>query len=344
MNSIKTLVVLILVTAGQPLLSQKAIFLHHSTGEGVYSQGNVSGWIETYNSEHGTSFQVSEMNYPNTPYPWENYPYDYWNLWINHTCDNSDPDIACMDNLCASYDVIIFKHCFPGADIAEDDLTSSVSSSKKTLENYKLQYRALRDLMDSYPDNEFIVWTLTPLHRLATDPQNAARARKFVDWVKEEWLKEDEKSHSNIHIFDFFNIIAEDNPSPAKGAVNCLKYDYEKSHSDNDSHPNTLANQTVGPLFAEFIVNTMQELPAGVSRIEINEPVISFDQSTLRVQMTTINQNRILSIYGIMGNTILNRTLPNYDFVMDINFLPKGLYIFVISENQKSWAYKIGKN
>ena len=31
--------------------------------------------------------------------------------------NNSEPGIQCLDDLCASYDVIIFKHCFPGADI-----------------------------------------------------------------------------------------------------------------------------------------------------------------------------------------------------------------------------------
>jgi len=322
-------------------MAQNVIFLHHSTGGGVYSEGNVAGWIETYNSEHSTSYQITETSYPNTPYPWENYPYDYWNLWINGACSNSEPNIQCLDDLCASYNVIIFKHCFPGADISTDDETSSVSSSNKTLGNYKLQYRALRDLMDTYPENKFIVWTLAPLHRLATNPQTAARAKVFVDWVKSEWLQEDGKEHPNIYIFDFYNYVAEADPSPVNGAVNCLKYDYEGDHSGNDSHPNNLANQTVGSLFAEFIVNAIRDLPTNVDRNENIEPAISIGETNLRVQMSETNPNRIICLYSLIGNKIITRSMPEFDFTMNINFLPKGLYILVISENQKSWSYKI---
>jgi hypothetical protein len=260
-NPIYAVLLTVLMLTFTSAFPQSAIFLHHSTGSGVYSEGNVAGWIDTYNTDHGTGYSIAERSYPNSPYPWDNYPYDYWNLWLNNACDNENPDMACLDNLCANYQVIIFKHCFPGAGIEADDGNPSISSSKMTLANYKLQYRALRELMDSYTDNRFIVWTLTPLHRLATDAESAARARQFVDWVKNDWLTEDGKAHPNIAIFDFFGYIAESNPNPDNGAVNCLKYDYESSHSNSDSHPNTLANQTVGPLFAQFVVNTIENTP-----------------------------------------------------------------------------------
>jgi hypothetical protein len=239
-------------------IGQKVIFLHHSTGSGVYYGGNVTQWIATYNTQHNTNYRISERSYPDTPYPWANYPYDYWNLWINNKCNNADPNIPCMDKITQDYDVIIFKHCFPGASIAADNGNPSVSSNVQTLANYKLQYRALRALMDSYPKKKFIVWTLAPLHRLATNTDDAARARQFVDWVKTTWLTEDARLHPNIFIFDFFSSAAESNTTPLNGKLNCLKYDYEGSHTGNDSHPNALANQTIGPLFAEFIVNTIR--------------------------------------------------------------------------------------
>lgn len=237
---------------------QKAIFLHHSTGNGVYVVGKVPTWISTYNSSHGTNYKISDRSYPNTPYTWANYPYDYWNLWINGTCDSSNPNIECLNTLCTNFDVIIYKHCFPGARIVIDDAVSAINSSKRTLGNYKLQYRALRTLMDSYPQNKFIIWTLAPLHRLDTNEENAARAKEFVGWVKNEWLTEDGKVHPNIFIFDFWELAAESNPSPTNGKVNCLKYDYEKSHTENDSHPNKTANEYIGPKFAEFIVKVIE--------------------------------------------------------------------------------------
>jgi len=236
------------------------IFLHHSTGNGVFDEGNVAAWFDNYNATNSTNYIVDERDYPYTPYTWDNYPYDYWNLWINGVCDNSDPDIECLSGLCANYDVIIFKHCFPGAFIYPDEDTPDISSSKRTIANYQLQYRALRDLMDTYPNNKFIVWTLAPQHRLATGPEYAARARQFVDWVKNEWLTEDGKAHPNIYIFDFFGYVAELDPDPANGQVNCLKYDFERDHTENDSHPNTAANEYVGPIFAEFIVSAIKDV------------------------------------------------------------------------------------
>jgi hypothetical protein len=240
---------------------EKIIFLHHSTGGAVYAQGGVDNWISTYNADNGTAYQIEERAYPNSPYPWSNYPYDYWNLWLNGACDDAQAGIACMNSLARDYDVVIFKHCFPGADLLEDTGNPDIASSRKSLENYKLQYRALRDLMDGYTGTQFIVWTLAPLHRLATSTSNAARARDFVDWVRSEWLSEDSRSHPNIAIFDFWGYAAEENDgtSTGQGPVNTLRYEYEKSHSDSDSHPNTQANEIIGPHFAEFIVDTIEE-------------------------------------------------------------------------------------
>ncbi len=257
-----TILAAIVLTAfiSQPVLAagEKIMFLHHSTGEGVYWEGGVPDWIDDYNSTHGTSYQIFERNYPDTPYPWENYPYDYWNLWVKGNCDSSNPDIECMNTLTQNYDVIIFKHCFPGAAIEPDSGNPDVTSSTKTLENYKLQYRALRDMMDSYPDNLFIVWTLTPLHRLDTSEDEASRAKQFVGWVKKEFLFEDGILHPNITVFDFWGIVAEDSLNPSKGKTNCLKYEYEGSHLLSDSHPNYDANQAAGPQFAQTIVSAIE--------------------------------------------------------------------------------------
>lgn len=245
--------------AGAATGNESVIFLHHSTGGNVFYEGNVSGWFSTYNSAHSTNYQITERAYPNDPYPWENYPYDYWNLWVNGACNSSNPNIACMDTLAATYNVVIFKHCFPGAGIEADSGNPSVASATKSLENYKLQYRALRTVMDGFPATKFIVWTLAPLHRLATDAATAARAKAFVDYVKNDWLTEDGHSHPNIFVFDFWGYAAEANSTPTHGLVNTLRYDYEGDHYGSDSHPNTLANQTIGPLFAQFIINTIEE-------------------------------------------------------------------------------------
>ena len=241
----------------------KIIFLHHSTGWGVYSGGDVPGWFANYNSAHGTSYQMNERSYPDSPYPWANYPYDYWNLWVHGACDSGNINIECMNTLTQKYDVIIFKHCFPGADLLADTGSPDVGSDTKSLENYKLQYRALRDLMGQYPHNIFIVWTLVPLHRNATTAANAGRAKMFVDWVKNDFLTEDGTRHSNIFIFDFWGLAA--------GSDNFLKYAYEGSHTGSDSHPNQLANQTIGPLFSQAVVDDINSF---YSAIDTTPPAV----------------------------------------------------------------------
>ncbi len=250
--------------------SQEVIFLHHSTGGNVFNQGNVPDWINNYNIAHTRSLHVTERSYPNTPWTWSNYPYDYWKLWIDGSCNSSDPDIECLNTLASNYDMIIFKHCFPGASILPNNGNPDVSSDIQTLDNYKVQYRALRLLFDSYPDTKFMVWTLAPLHRLATSPEMASRAFEFVQWVKSDWLSEDGNSHPNIVIFDFFSLVAELDQVPVNGVRYCLKYDNEWSHTDSDSHPNLAANQYVGPIFAQAIADAFPTYEVPVSGITLS--------------------------------------------------------------------------
>ena len=70
--------------------------------------------------------------------------------------------------------------------------------------------------------------------------------------------REDGKSHDNILIFDFWGLTAEQKEEPDQGQVNCLRYEYERSHESGDSHPNTKANEAVGPVFGKFIVNALK--------------------------------------------------------------------------------------
>jgi hypothetical protein len=64
------------------------------------------------------------------------------------------------------------------------------------------------------------------------------------------WLKSSEylSGHLNIVCFDLFGYLA--------GTDNFLKYEYEENHTSDDSHLNQLANQTVGPIFAQFLLDS----------------------------------------------------------------------------------------
>ena len=73
------------------------IFLHHSTGKGVW-RGKVNKYIhkltktseveklvKKYNEKNGVEYSIKEQVFPkNEPYGWNNYPYDYYNIWVKN--------------------------------------------------------------------------------------------------------------------------------------------------------------------------------------------------------------------------------------------------------------------
>lgn len=223
-------------------ISANIVFLHHSTG-GVIWGGGVASWLSDYNTLHGTNYTITERSYPNTPYPWENYPYDYWNIWINPNNDATAQSQANLDALTAQYDTIVFKHCFPVSGISADTGSPSISSKTKSIENYKLQYAALKTKLRSYPDTKFILWTGAALTQ-STDPAQLARSRQFFDWVKTTW----DEPGDNIYLWDFYELETE--------GGNFLLDKY--ATSANDPHPTNAFATVVAPYFAQRVVNVIR--------------------------------------------------------------------------------------
>jgi hypothetical protein len=334
----------ILFTAIHCGIAQNVIFLHHSIGNNLFNQGNVAGWFDNYNQANGKSFHVVERTYPDSPWPWNNFPYDYWKLWIGGGCDSDNPNIECLNTLAANYDMVIFKHCAPGATIYPDNNDTDITSSFQTMANYQLQYRALRALFDSYPDTKFMVWTLAPWHRLSTNPEDAQRANEFVQWVKNDWLTEDGMPHPNIYEFDFFSLVAELDENPANGVRYCLKYDYEGSHTDADSHPNLAANELIGPLFSQAIVDAFAEVqPTSLEPNSIEPLNIIMNDQELRVQLNDYNKKRKISFYNLLGNLVISEAFESNVCVLNISSLPAGIYILEVSDADKSKTMKVSK-
>jgi hypothetical protein len=187
--------------------------------------------------------------------------------------------------------------------------------------------------MDSYPKTKFIVWTLAPLHRNATSPANALRARQFVDWVKNDWLKEDHQTHENIFVFDFFGLTAETQESPTNGLTNCLKYDYEGDHNGSDSHPNSLANRTVGSLFAQSIVDAINHSQTSIDQSELTDPGICIypnpAQNKVTIELGDLFQTGALTLKITNNNsqTIHQTIINGPSTIIELNKnLCRGIY------------------
>lgn len=220
----------------------RVLYLHHSTG-GVIWSGNgthsVPGDLAIYNSAHGTHYEITELAYPNSPYPWDNYPYDYWKLWVDSPGTGSQPTLA---SFVQNYDVIVFKHCYPVSNIGADSGTASVSSSTKSLQNYYLQYAALKEKLREYPDKKFIAWTGAALRQSNTSPENASRAQTFFNWVKTTW----DEPGDNIFVWDFFALETDNGMY--------LTVD----NASSDSHPNRTFAGRVAPLFVKRLVDVIE--------------------------------------------------------------------------------------
>jgi len=219
-------------------------FLHHSTGRTVWD-GGLEKWLKGYNREHGTGYTIDEIEFPKeSPYGWNNYPFDYWNIWVRHGGDEPHMEEPTLEILCKEYDVVMFKHCFPVSGILPDTGSADIASSEKRLENYRLQYGALRGKMRSLPATKFIVWTGAALVRGATDEEQARRAREFFEWVAGEW----DEPGDNIFVWDFYGLETE-------GGL-YLRDEYAKSPTN--SHPGEAFARRVAPLLGRRIVDVIE--------------------------------------------------------------------------------------
>ena len=230
------------------------LFLHHSTGADIYrgadvnGQSDVQNWVADYNQRQNTKLNFVEQNFPKSKqygyfgYGWENYPYDYYNIWVKNEKKRVYKGEPSLDLLTSHWDVIILKHCFPVSTVkyAEE---GNIDSPEKTIANYKLQYEALRLKLNEYPNTKFIVWTGAALTQASTTEEQAICAKDFFQWVKESW----DKPNDNIHIWDFFEL--------ETGGGIYMNDEY--AASPNDSHPNTYFAQLVAPLFCQRVIDVI---------------------------------------------------------------------------------------
>ena len=237
--------------------SAKIIFLHHSTGKVILRgntsrvlyklgfKGGVDKILTKYNKKNGTNYLFSSKVFPeNEVYGWNNYPYDYYNIWVKNSGDKPFKDEPTLEILTKTFNVIIFKHCFPVSSVIESAGTPNLDSGEKTIDNYKLQYIALKDKIKQFPETKFILWTGAALVKNETNEKDAQRAKEFFDWVVKEW----DETGDNIFIWDFRKL------ETGGGLYLLDKY----ASASNDSHPGKSFAARVAPLFCQRIIDVIE--------------------------------------------------------------------------------------
>lgn len=238
----------------------RIVFLHHSTGEIIYNGGRrsslierklfknrtyVKRWFKDYNRKHNTNYVIENQIFPKKqPYGWQNYPFDYYNIWVKNAGTQSYLDEPTLEILTKKYDLVIFKHCYPVGDIKEDGNKPNIDSPEKSIENYKLQYEALKKKMTQFPQTKFLVWTGAARIKAATTEVQAGRAKAFFEWVKNDW----DTPNDNIFIFDFYNLETDGS----------LYLKEENARASDNSHPGELFAQKVAPMFCQRIVEVIE--------------------------------------------------------------------------------------
>ncbi len=241
------------------------IFLHHSTGEVIWNgkpvpliikaikkvsdkladfvnfEAQLPLLFEEYNKINNSNYNVEEMIFPKaSPYGWNNYPFDYYNIWVKNAGDSSFMDEPTLEMLTEKYQVVIFKHCFPVSNINADSDTADIDSDLKTTSNYMLQYEALKTKLLQFPETKFILFTGAAQVKANIDEDKAKRAADFFSWVREEWDQPDD----NIYIWDLYSLQTEGG----------LYFKDEYAVSEKDSHPNgEFAGRVVKLLFSRII-------------------------------------------------------------------------------------------
>ena len=235
---------------------KKVLFLHHSTGKCIWrgktnryiskltGSSDILKYFREYNRKTRADIQIEERIFPKKlPYGWNNYPYDYYNIWVKNAGDKPFLEEPTLEILTKKYDVIIFKHCYPVSRILEDTGPPDIDSDIRRIENYKLQYNALKQKMHEFPDNKFIVWTPAVMTKNQLHEDEARRTLEFYRWIIDEW---DEKG-DNIFIWDFYQYETEGglylSEKYAEGAAN--------------SHPARDFAAKVSPLLSKFVIDVV---------------------------------------------------------------------------------------
>ncbi len=244
-------------------------FLHHSTGSAIWNgtkrtflikvvnrisdrlaemmtkSPRVPAYIEAHNLENQTDYRITEMAFPKiSPYGWNNYPYDYYNIWVKNAGGEPYLEEPTLEMLTKDYQVIIFKHCYPSSNIQPDQDSADINSDVKTMANYKLQYKALKKKMHEFPNTKFILFTGAVQVQYYLPDEEAKRAKTFYNWVINEWNEEGD----NIYLWDLYALQTE-------GGL-YFKDDY--ALTPYNSHPGGDFSKKVSRLFANRIIDVVE--------------------------------------------------------------------------------------
>ena len=234
-----------------PAQPVKLIFIHHSTGENwlMDGYGNLGRTLGQNN------YFVSDTNYgwgpdsigDRTDIPnwteWfasENTPI-YMSALFNESGQNSDYTRTLPDPG-GENQIVMFKSCFPNSELEGNPNDPPGTYEEMSVGGAKYVYNQLLGYFAARPDKLFIVITAPPV----SNPEYAANARAFNNWLVNDWLRENNYTLDNVAVFDFYNILTDPNAHHRvnNGQVeHIVGGDNTLYYSSDDDHPSAAGSQ-----------------------------------------------------------------------------------------------------
>jgi len=222
------------------------VFLHHSTGRNIIAEGELRGYVQHLWDHDYNYIGLTDPSGQLLGRSWS-IPGD--NTYADGLADLMTGRSSARDSL-LEHGTVVLKSCYPTCDIETDG----------ELEALKGYYGEVIGSFDGLP-NRLILCTPPPRHRLATTAAQAARCDALAAWMVGCACP------PNVAVFDLHALLRDDS--------GYLAYEWERSHSDSDSHPNAAANRMVAPLLADAINAT----PTGIEDVRVKSTWASIKET-----------------------------------------------------------------
>jgi len=282
------LILIILIGLGPNIFPQtlfrSGLFLHHSTGGIIWdnSSPNVPQLMNLYNTENNytdnnaVTMNLDERFFPPSR-PFSDHNWDSWHAVFFGQSPYPE-DVDSLQSYIANNPVIVIKTGWGGTSIAPignpadtliiDD--EAVNSGGRTYYRTQWHWRSIIRLMQSYPDNFFVVWTGIPL--MPGPNYDGTIAHSFVLWAKDTLAAGNDPIFGdfpdNVYVFDAFHLLATPTENfwwgTAYWGMNPLYHDVGDNHP-NEAGANVVAQPFVWETFDAAIIYEESLLPVELS-------------------------------------------------------------------------------